>query len=197
MQKKVVKRIKRKSQKQESKTARDFGGRILPGSGAIEGMKGDARTSIHSDGVFNDRDYLIENKFTESDGYVLNERTWNKIKQEALRDGMRIPLMQVDIEPSPYEKHSIIIQEVDPDFDHLPLGMYVQARRSKTITPELVPSHSERTIIHFGSDNAVEIVQYSVFLDVKFPGTSKEQASPVQEPEKPKSGKELAREIIW
>lgn len=197
MQKKIVKRIKRKSQKQESKVANDMGGRVLPGSGAIEGMKGDARTSHLTEGTFNDSDYLVENKFTESDGYVLNRKTWEKIQKEALRDGMRIPIMQIDVEPTPYEKYSFVIQEIDPDFNHIPLGMYTQAKRSKHITKDIIPSPHERTLIHFGEDCVVELVDYQVFLSVKFPRDVRPTPTPEPVPERPKTGKELAQEIVW
>lgn len=88
--------IKRKSQKQEKRTAEEFGGRTQIASGAIEGMKGDVRTGDTSIG-FKEDDFLIENKFTDSDKYKLDLKTWQKVEQEALRDNMRTPLMQIDI----------------------------------------------------------------------------------------------------
>lgn len=88
--------IKRKSLKQERRTAKDLGGKTQIASGAIDGMKADVRTGSTSTG-FNESDYLIENKFTDSEFYKLDVKTWEKVKQEAFRDNMRIPLMQIDI----------------------------------------------------------------------------------------------------
>lgn len=80
--------IKKKSQRQEKRTAREFKGRTTPASGALSGIKGDVRTDK----------FLIENKFTDSDSYTLKFVTWNKIRMEALKDELRTPLMQVDIQ---------------------------------------------------------------------------------------------------
>lgn len=88
--------IKRKSMKQESRVAGDFGGKVQVASGAIPsvGMKGDVRTGGSS--RFNDTDLLIENKFTDKNYFTFTRAVWEKINREALRDGMRIPLLQVD-----------------------------------------------------------------------------------------------------
>jgi hypothetical protein len=89
--------IKRKSLAQERRTAKEFGGLTQIASGAIDGLKGDVKTG--STGVgFNDSDFLIENKFTDAKSYSLKKATWEKIEKEALKDNMRIPLMQIDIQ---------------------------------------------------------------------------------------------------
>ena len=80
--------IRKKSQKQEARTAKDFGGRTQLASGALDGMKGDVRTT----------EFLIENKYTDKDSYKLELRTWRKIENEAIRDSVRVPLMQIDIQ---------------------------------------------------------------------------------------------------
>lgn len=88
--------IKRKSMKQESRVAKDFGGRVQLASGAIPsvGMKGDVRTGDPA--RFNEGDFLIENKFTDKNYFNFTRSVWEKIEREALKDGMRIPLLQVD-----------------------------------------------------------------------------------------------------
>jgi hypothetical protein len=80
--------IKNKSKKQEKRTAKDFGGKTTPASGALDGAKGDVRTSL----------FLIENKYTDTPSYVLKLETWKKIEKEALKDGLRYPMMQIDIQ---------------------------------------------------------------------------------------------------
>lgn len=89
--------VQRKSDKQEKRTAKEFGGRTQLASGAIEGFKGDVRTGERIAGAFNENDFLIENKYTEAKAYKLAIATWNKIAKEALRDNLRTPLMQIDI----------------------------------------------------------------------------------------------------
>lgn len=80
--------IKKKSLKQEQRTAKDFLGRTTPASGALANAKGDVKTDI----------FLIENKYTDKDKYKLDITTWKKIEQEAIREGLRIPMMQIDIQ---------------------------------------------------------------------------------------------------
>ena len=87
-----MKNVKKKSKKQEEKIAKDIGGRTTPASGALWAFKGDVR---------NDK-YLIEAKFTDSNKYQLKYTTWDKIKREAINDGLRISVMQIDIQGSQY-----------------------------------------------------------------------------------------------
>lgn len=82
-----AKTVKEKSQHQEKRTAKQFRGLAQIASGAIWSMKADVRSD----------DYLIENKYTDSDFYTLNIKTWNKIFKEATNDNLRVPLMQIDI----------------------------------------------------------------------------------------------------
>lgn len=91
--------IRKKSNKQEKRTAKLFKGRTQIASGAIPTLKGDVRTGSHfrTAGDFATADYLIENKYTESDFYVLTKETFEKIKKEATKDNFRTPLMQVDV----------------------------------------------------------------------------------------------------
>ena len=89
--------VKRKSDRQERRTAKEFGGRTQIASGALPGMKGDVRTGERVAGKLNDNDFLIENKYTEAPSYKLTLATWDKIAKEALRDSFRTPLMQIDI----------------------------------------------------------------------------------------------------
>ena len=85
-------KIKKRSKKQEEKIAKDIGGRTTPASGALWFAKADVR---------NDK-YLIEAKFTDNNRYPLKYTTWDKIRREAINDGLRIPVMQIDIQGSQY-----------------------------------------------------------------------------------------------
>lgn len=88
--------IRKKSQKQEARTAKEFVGRTQLASGAIETLKGDVRTG-ETTSAFNVEDFLIENKFTDAEKFKLELKIWQKIEHEALRDNMRTPMMQIDI----------------------------------------------------------------------------------------------------
>jgi hypothetical protein len=119
--------IKRKSQKQEERTAKDFGGKTQIASGAIAGMKGDVRTGGRGVG-FNESDFLIENKFTDDRKYSLKLDIWNKIAMEALRDNMRTPAMQIDIA----DKVQIVVLDYK-DF----MSMEFSAEWEHTFTTEI------------------------------------------------------------
>lgn len=78
-------KIKKKSKKQESKVAKEIGGKVTIASGALYFQKADIRSE----------EFLIEAKTTEKSFYSLNIQIWNKIEKEALRDNLRTPLMHI------------------------------------------------------------------------------------------------------
>jgi hypothetical protein len=84
----MTKDVKKKSKKQEDRTAKDFGGKVTPASGALDSAKGDVKTPF----------FLIENKYTDKDFYKLELKTWKKIEKEAIKDSLRYPVLQVDIQ---------------------------------------------------------------------------------------------------
>lgn len=82
-----MKTVKKRSQIQEKSVAKQFNAKVTVASGALWGMKGDIR---------NDK-FLIECKTTEKGYYTLTAKVWEKIRNEAVRDHLRIPLMVIDI----------------------------------------------------------------------------------------------------
>jgi hypothetical protein len=76
------------SMAQEERVAKDIGGQRVIGSGALWGKKGDSRSS----------QYLVECKITSSSYYTLTLDVWKKIVREAVNDGLRIPVMNIDLE---------------------------------------------------------------------------------------------------
>ena len=82
-----MKTVKRRSQKQEKGVAKDFNAKVTVASGALWGTKGDVRNDL----------FLIECKTTEKDFYSITTKVWEKIEEEALKDGMRRPLLIVDL----------------------------------------------------------------------------------------------------
>lgn len=79
--------IKKKSQLQEKSVAKDLNARTVVASGALWGSKGDVRHD----------NLLVECKTTNKPYYSLTYSVWEKIEKEAIRDGLRIPVMCVDI----------------------------------------------------------------------------------------------------
>lgn len=76
-----------KSQKQEARVAQELNGKVVIASGALWGSKGDVRNST----------FLVECKITSQDYYRLEFSIWNKIRKEATRDGIRVPVMCIDL----------------------------------------------------------------------------------------------------
>lgn len=100
------KTVKERSTLQEKKVADEVSGKVVPASGALDNFKGDVRSLY----------FLLECKTTEKDYYVLTLKTWDKIKKEALKDGLREPLMQVDLKDGKCKR--LCILEYD-SFDYL------------------------------------------------------------------------------
>ena len=80
--------VRRKSQKQENRIAKELGGKTTPGSGAQWHSKGDVKAE----------NYLIEAKYTDEAHYPLSLPILTKIEKEALRENFRIPVLYVDIQ---------------------------------------------------------------------------------------------------
>ena len=80
-------KVKKKSQLQEKRVAKDLDARTVVASGALWCSKGDVRHD----------DFLVECKTTENPYYSLTMKVWEKIEKEATRDGLRVPLMCVDV----------------------------------------------------------------------------------------------------
>jgi len=120
--------IKKKSVKQEARTAKEFGGKTQLASGALWIAKGDVRTGGKRTSSFNKTDFLIENKFTDKHYYVLKKETWDKIYREAIEDNFRTPLMQIDI----LEDLELVVMDLN-DYKEFNLEEHMQIL-SETIT---------------------------------------------------------------
>lgn len=79
--------VKKKSQLQEKSVAKSLNAKPVIASGALWGSKGDVRHD----------DYLVECKTTDKPVYPLKMSVWHKIATEALHDGMRTPVMCIDL----------------------------------------------------------------------------------------------------
>lgn len=77
-----------RSVKQEKRVASELRGNTVIASGSLWGSKGDVRSE----------DFLVECKTTEKSFYSLTLSTWLKIRTEAIKDGLRLPAMCIDLE---------------------------------------------------------------------------------------------------
>lgn len=79
--------IKRRSQKQEKAVAKELSADLVVASGAFWNLKGDIRSET----------ILGECKTTLKDYYSITTKVWEKIREEALKDGMRVPILVIDL----------------------------------------------------------------------------------------------------
>lgn len=132
------------SKKQEKRIAKEMNAKVTIASGALDFQKADVRNE----------QYLVEAKTTEKPYYPLNITTWKKIEQQALKDGLRTPVMCVDINDG---KSSLAILNVH-DFEALKeenVGKYniikvipsLFAKKSTRITESIM------SITYVGSNN--------------------------------------------
>lgn len=84
--------VKKRSQVQEKRTAKDLNGKVTPASGALWGAKGDVRS----------KRFLVECKTTEKSFYSLTANIWCKISQEAVNDNLRTPVMCIEVHRSQF-----------------------------------------------------------------------------------------------
>lgn len=147
---------KYKSNLQEQRKAKDLKTHVVVASGALWSAKGDVR---------NDR-YLVECKTTKNSYYSLTIDTWNKIKKQANKDGLRIPLMCIDVEDG---KHSIAVMSY---LDFMGLDFDTKAQYLGNVQPILVENKSFRVTADFiGADfpQSVDVGQYPCYrMDFKF-----------------------------
>ena len=92
--------VKKKSQLQEKSVAKDLNARTVVASGALWGSKGDVRHD----------NLLVECKTTDKDFYSVSLTTWNKIEREAVKDGLRLPVMCVDIKGGK-ERYAVYLEK--------------------------------------------------------------------------------------
>ena len=97
-------KVKKKSQIQEKSVAKDLDAKTVIASGALWGSKGDVRHD----------DFLVECKTTEKPYYSLTMKVWEKIEKEAIKDGLRIPLMCIDVNDGK-DRFAVFLEK---DFKH-------------------------------------------------------------------------------
>lgn len=97
-------KVKKKSQLQEKSVAKDLDAKTVIASGALWGSKGDVRHD----------EFLVECKTTEKPYYSLTMKVWEKIEKEAIKDGLRIPLMCIDVNDGK-DRFAVFLEK---DFKH-------------------------------------------------------------------------------
>ena len=103
----MSKLIKKKSQKQENQVAFDLNGKVTIASGALYFQKADVR---------NDK-YLVECKYTAKGFYSLTLKIWEKIRSEAIKDGLRIPMMEIELYNGTHAFAVMDINDFEAEFE--------------------------------------------------------------------------------
>lgn len=94
-----AKRRRKLSQRQEREFAKRHGGRAVPASGSLWGAKGDTKLEK----------FLVEHKWTYSNSYRISAKIWNKIRKEAIREGLREPMYQIQFHPGVNQLDLVVV----------------------------------------------------------------------------------------
>lgn len=151
--------VRKKSQKQEKTVAKNLNGRVTPASGALWGAKGDVRTDI----------FLIECKTTDKSSYSLKASIWNKICDEAVADGLRLPLMIISVAGNEF---AVIEAALLEDYPQLPF--YHDSRKVEHKSFLITSDMSDWTLVQccrqlwgLGStDVYLAVLHLETFLDL-------------------------------
>lgn len=156
--------IKKKSQLQEKRTAKEFNGNVTIASGALYFQKADVRTGSERTSMFNDSDFLIENKFTDKETYKLERKIWEKIAKEALHDNFRTPLMQIDLQ----DLHLVIMDYNDylEYFEGYNVAEYVKSTRYNSII--LDKSNIESLVVKTQEEGKIPAIQILFTANLRF-----------------------------
>lgn len=146
----MSKQVKKKSQKQENQVAFDLGGKVTIASGALYFQKADVRTDK----------YLVECKYTDKGFYSLTTKTWEKIRSEAIKDGLRIPVMQIELYGGVHSFAVMDINDFEAEFEECKYSSLLEdtietSNKSFRITGEIVSKsvsveHIHYTMVHVG-----------------------------------------------
>jgi hypothetical protein len=153
-----VQDTKRKSTLQEKHVAKEVGGRTTPASGAMWGCKGDVRSDI----------FLVECKTTEKDKYSLTITTWDKIRVEAVKDGMKIPVMCIDLCNGKYRYAVFEYFPVDIEWVYkVPVEVFTNksSHSIKVGVEEIVHFKNRMTVKNGFKDVVLSVIPWSTFLE--------------------------------
>ena len=156
--------IKKKSMLQEKRTAKEFNGNTTIASGALYFQKADVRTGTDRTSMFNNSDFLIENKFTDKETYKLERKIWEKIAKEALHDNFRTPLMQIDIQ----DLHLVIMDYNDylEYFEGYNVVEYVKSTKYNSII--LDKSDIESLVTKTQAEGKIPAIQILFTANLRF-----------------------------
>ena len=153
-----------KSKKQEKQIAKRLGGKVQIASGSLWTMKGDARS----------KEFLCECKITSKKSYSVKFDIWNKIRKEAIKDGIREPLMNIQLEDG---KYSYAVVSHDWCFEDILYDVYTNCWRkdgkSFTISSDyfredVFNNHCVMRIIKHYGNNIVDLIimRWSLFEEI-------------------------------
>lgn len=147
---------KYQSNKQEKRVAKSLDAKVTVASGALSFQKADVRSE----------DFLVECKTTSKNYYTLTLKTWEKIESQAVKDGIRMPLMCIDLNNG---ETSIAIMR---QLDFIGLDYDLKAQYLGNPVPEFIDAKSVRVTADFINapfPQQLEKGQYPCYRrDVKF-----------------------------
>jgi hypothetical protein len=152
---------KEMSKKQEKYIAELFNGRTVIASGALWGSKGDARNE----------DYLIECKITGKKSFPIKKSVWDKINGEAIKDGLRLPLLIVTLENNILDKTFVVFNtnvftSEDLRDNHINLNMAQSAEKVFTFKEMFITDEIPFKVFKFSEKSILAVTKIDTFLDI-------------------------------
>lgn len=147
--------VKKKSQKQEKQVAKEIKGKTTIASGALYFQKADVRND----------EFLVECKTTAKFYYSLKIDTWERINKQAIKDGMRIPVMCIDLEDG--KNRMAVFSEPDFVFKDS-YYLFAEVEQNEVLTPaKSYRINSTPMVLSFNSMSyALCIAPWDVFLEM-------------------------------
>jgi hypothetical protein len=139
------------STRQENRVAEEVGGKTVIASGSLWGSKGDVRSDK----------FLVECKTTGGMTYPLHLTTWKKIEKEAINDGLRVPVMCVDLADG--GKRLAIVNETD--FEGI--LHYGSSEFTEKTAGKQTSVGKEYVRIVFDHDIALLVIPWEDFLEIQ------------------------------
>lgn len=148
--------IRKRSQRQEQKVASDLGGRTVAGSGAAKFSGGG---DVRKQG-----EIRVECKFTQKNYYDLSHSDLTKIKTQALKGGLEMPVMQIEFITAPTLKIAVMSDVNRCDQSNVLTVTGKQLRMKKDAVTKQLLNHPHYQLVFKGED-FYTVMRWEDFLD--------------------------------
>lgn len=150
--------IRKRSQLQEKRAAKDVGGRIVAGSGAAKFSGGG---DVRKQG-----ELRVECKFTHKPAYNLKLADMAKIRTQAIEGGLEFPVMQIEFVSAPTLKLAVFFEQPRYPVQKQTQSKSVSLRRDDVLRLLLgKPSYQIKFHSPRMGEHTVTVMRWTSFLE--------------------------------